>query len=59
METTDRPLQEEHKNTSQKIVHDKIKNPFENQQSAEKDIKEATPDLEKEQTFKEAQTERD
>lgn len=59
MDTKNRPFDPEQKNTSQHTVHDKIKNPFDNHQSVEKDIKQAREDLEKEQEFKEAQTERD
>jgi hypothetical protein len=36
-----------------------IENPFENHQSAEKDIEQAKEALEKEQQYKEVQTERD
>jgi hypothetical protein len=35
------------------------KNPFENKQPVEKDIEQSAEELEKEQQFKEAQTERD
>lgn len=38
---------------------EKIANPFENRQPADKDIEEAKEKLENEQAFKEAQTERD
>lgn len=36
-----------------------IENPFENKQSASLDVEQAEEELEKEQQFKEAQTERD
>jgi len=36
-----------------------MENPFENKQSAKKDIEQAKDALDKEQQFKEAQTERD
>ena len=36
-----------------------VTNPFENNQSADRDIEQAKEELEKEQEFKEAQTERD
>ncbi|NTS42919.1 hypothetical protein HRG84_18675 [Flavisolibacter sp. BT320] len=36
-----------------------VKNPFENKKTVESDIKESKDELENEQTFKEANTERD
>ncbi len=44
----------------EKVVTDKKHiNPFENHQSAEKDIADSAEEIEKEQQFKEAQSERD
>ena len=44
--------------TGQDANHN-VKNPFENNQSAEKDIEQSQEELDREQQFKEAQTERD
>jgi len=58
METRDdqsRPQQQTAENPS----GEPLGNPFENNQSAEQDIQQAQDSLEKEQQFKEAQTERD
>ncbi len=59
METNNRPQSEGQHNTSQQTSHENVKNPFENHQSVEKDIEQSQEDLEKEQQFKEAMTERD
>ena len=45
--------------TAENPSGDPGQNPFENGQSAKKDVEQATDKLGQEQTFKEAQTERD
>jgi len=59
METNNRPQNDEQQKTSQDGAHEKVKNPFENHQTAEKDIAQSQEELDKEQQFKEALTERD
>jgi hypothetical protein len=53
------PENEGQQNASQQGATERVKNPFENNQSAEQDIQQSQEELEKEQQFKEAQTERD
>jgi len=53
--TADKPQQQTADNPS----GTPLGNPFENNQSVDQDIQQAGEDLEKEQQFKEAQTERD
>ncbi len=56
MDTRNRPHEsDQEKTTSQQTVP----NPFENSQPVEKDIEQSQEELEKEQQFKEALTERD
>lgn len=55
MDTRNWPHEGEQENTSKQTVP----NPFENSQPVEKDIEQAQDDMEKEQQFKEALTERD
>ena len=59
MDQENRPQSGKQDSTSQRTTHEEVKNPFENHQPVEKDIAQAKEDLEKEQQFKEAQTERD
>ncbi len=59
MDNRSRPSEEGQENTSQQTTHSNVKNPFENNQPIEKDIEQSQEDLEKEQQFKEALTERD
>lgn len=59
MDEKNRPSSPKQQNTTQQPAHEKVKNPFENHQSADKDIAQSQEDLEKEQQFKEALTERD
>ena len=59
MDNRSRPSEEGQTGTTQSPVKEDVKNPFENNQSAEKDIQQSQEELEKEQQFKEALTERD
>jgi hypothetical protein len=59
MDQQNRPQSGNQQNTAQQTTHEKVKNPFENHQSVEKDIAQSQEDMEKEQQFKEALTERD
>ena len=53
------PSSPKQQNTTPQPAHEKVKNPFENHQSAEKDIAQSQEELDKEQQFKETLTERD
>ena len=55
MDTRNRPAEQDQEQSSS----GKAINPFENNQSADKDIAQSQEDLDKEQQFKEALTERD
>lgn len=59
MEKDKTPQNESRQDKGEKAVHERIKNPFENHQSVEHDIQQSEEELEKEQQFKEAMTERD
>jgi hypothetical protein len=59
MDTNNRPQNDQQQGAAQQGAQEKVKNPFENHQSADKDIEQAQEELEKEQQFKEALTERD
>lgn len=59
MATNNRPQSDDQQNTSQQAESKKVKNPFENHQSVDQDIQQSQEELEKEQQFKEALTERD
>lgn len=59
MDEKNRPYSPEQHNTSQQTAHENVKNPFENKQPVEKDIEQSQEELDKEQQFKEALTERD
>ncbi|MDQ3277250.1 MAG: hypothetical protein M3Q06_02925 [Bacteroidota bacterium] len=59
MDTQNRPMDTEQEQTAQNTSSQKVKNPFENNQSAEKDIEQSQEELDKEQAYKEALTERD
>jgi hypothetical protein len=59
MDQNNKPQSPEQHNTSQQKVQENVKNPFENHQSLEKDIEQSKEELDKEQQFKEALTERD
>lgn len=59
METRNRPLDNEQEQTAQNTSSQKVKNPFENNQPVEKDIEQSQEELDKEQAYKEALTERD
>ena len=52
-------MDKEQEQTSQDRSSQQAINPFENNQPAEKDIAQSQEDLDKEQTYKEALTERD
>lgn len=58
MDTRSRPMDNEQEQT-QNTSSQKAINPFENNQPAEKDIAQSQEELDKEQTYKEALTERD
>lgn len=55
MDTRQQPHESGQENSSRQTVP----NPFENKQPVEKDIEQSQEELEKEQQFKEAMTERD
>lgn len=59
MDTRNKPSEEGQENASQQGTHSGVKNPFESNQSAENDIEQSQEELDKEQQFKEALTERD
>ena len=59
MDEKNRPSSPEPQHTPQQPAQEKVKNPFENHQSADKDIAQSQEELDKEQQFKEALTERD
>lgn len=59
MDTKNRPLDNENEQTVQNSSSGKAVNPFENHQPVEKDIEQSREELEKEQAYKEASTERD
>lgn len=59
MAKDNRPQSEGQQSASQQSAQEKVKNPFENHQSADEDIRQSQEELEKEQQFKEALTERD
>ena len=59
MNANDRPDNRPQQQTAENPSDASVQNPFENKQSAQKDIEQAKDKLEQEQQFKEAQTERD
>ena len=59
MDTKNRPFDEGQTSSSTQENKDASNNPFENNQSLEKDIAQSKEELENEQQFKQAQTERD
>ena len=59
MNANDRPDNRPQQQTAENPSGDAVQNPFENGQSSKKDIEQANDKLEQEQTFKEAQSERD
>jgi hypothetical protein len=56
MDNRNRPFEDEQTGSQQPS---QVKNPFENNQPVEKDIEQSQEELDKEQQFKEALTERD
>jgi hypothetical protein len=58
MDNKNRPFEDE-QTGSQQSSQGHVKNPFENNQSIEKDIEQSKEEMDKEQQFKEALTERD
>jgi hypothetical protein len=59
MEKDNRPPNDDRRNASEQEESTRVKNPFDNKQSAEKDVRQLDEELEREQQFKEALTERD
>lgn len=59
MDTQNKPLEEKQQDNPQQAARENVKNPFENGQSAENDISQSQEDINNEQQFKEALTERD
>ncbi|HET7897887.1 MAG TPA: hypothetical protein VFL47_09465 [Flavisolibacter sp.] len=59
MDTKNRPQSSEDNNPQQKPQQQRINNPFEDHKSVEEDIRQSQEELDKEQQYKEAQTERD
>lgn len=59
MENENRPQSEDQRQRNENNPAGKVTNPFENHQPVEQDIQQSQEELEKEQQFKEAQTERD
>ncbi|HEV7330988.1 MAG TPA: hypothetical protein VGN63_08120 [Flavisolibacter sp.] len=59
MDNRNRPMDNEQEQTSQNTSSQKVINPFENSQPVEKDIEQSQEELDKEQAYKEALTERD
>lgn len=59
MTQDNRPKSKGQQNSSQQGGQERVKNPFENNQSADQDIQQSQEKLDKEQQFKEALTERD
>ena len=59
MNPHNRQENEEKEKQGQQSSREQVVNPFENKQPAEKDVQQAQEELNKEQQFKEAMTERD
>lgn len=59
MDEKNKPQTSEQGKAGQPVAREKVKNPFENHQSADKDIEQSKEELENEQQFKETLTERD
>lgn len=59
MDNKNRPQGNEQEQASQNTSAQKVVNPFENNQTVEKDIEQSQEELDKEQAYKEALTERD
>ena len=59
MNANDRPDNRPQQQTTENPSADAVQNPFENGLSSKKDVEQASDKLEQEQTFKEAQSERD
>lgn len=59
MDNKNRPLDKEQEQSSQATSTQQSNNPFENNRTVETDIQHSKEELENEQTFKEASTERD
>jgi hypothetical protein len=59
MDKKNRPLDNDKEQTSENTSSPKVMNPFENKQPVEKDIEQSQEELDKEQDYKEALTERD
>lgn len=59
MENKNRPLDNNREQAAQNTSAQQNNNPFENNRTVESDIQQSQEELENEQTFKEASTERD
>jgi hypothetical protein len=59
MDEKNKPQTGEQHKARQPATDEKVKNPFENNQSVDKDIEQSQEELENEQQFKETLTERD
>lgn len=59
MDNKNRPINSDKEPAAQEGSAEQVKNPFENNRSVEKDIEQSQEELENEQAFKEASTERD
>jgi hypothetical protein len=59
MENKNRPFEDSQTGSAQQSSDRTVPNPFENSQTVEKDIEQSQEEVDKEQQFKEALTERD
>lgn len=59
MDEKNRPLHQGQPNNAEQGSQENVKNPFTNNQPADQDIQQSQQDLDNEQRFKEALTERD
>lgn len=59
MDTKNRPQSGDENQQTGKPEHERVRNPFEDHKSADQDVADAQEELDKEQQYKEALTERD